>query len=321
MGSSWWMWVAVAGVVVAFVGLDLAWFHRGPGEVTIRDAIAWSSLWLAVGLGFAGVVWWWLGGGPAKEYAAGYVIERSLSLDNLFVLAVILGYFAVPDAYRHRALLWGIAGALVFRTLFIAAGAVALDRFAWLAYLLGAFLVLTGLRLARRTVEAHPERNPVVAVFRRVVPMTTSYRGQRLLVRRGGRLVATPMVVVLIAIATTDVAFATDSIPAIYGVTDDPFLVFAANAFSVLGLLALYFLLAALIVRFRYLRPATAAILVVVGVKMAVEDLVRVSATASLAVVVGIVAVAVLASVVHPELATGAAERPSTNAMSEARSP
>ncbi len=300
MGSTWWMWLGVAGAVVLFLGLDVVLFHRGPGDPRIRDAVTWSVVWFALGLGFAGVVWWWQDGVAAKEYAAGYVIERSLSLDNLFVLAVILGYFAVPVPYRHRALLWGIAGALVFRTLFIAAGAVALERFAWLAYALGLFLIVTGIRLGRRTIEVHPERNRIVALFRRVMPMTGSYHGQRLFVRHQGRVVATPMVAVLVAVATTDVAFAMDSIPAIYAVTDDPFLVFAANAFSVLGMLALYFLLAALIVHFRYLRPAIAAILVFVGVKMAGAHLFDIPITISLAVIVVIVSGAVVASIAHP---------------------
>ena len=313
MGSAWWMWLGVAGAVVVFLLLDVFLFHRRPDEVGARAAVVWSVVWLLVGFGFAGVVWWWQDGVAAREYVAGYVIERSLSLDNLFVLAVILGYFAVPNTYRHRALLWGIAGALVFRTVFIAAGAVALDRFAWLGYVLGAFLVVTGIRLGRRTIEVHPERNRIVALLRRVLPMTASYHGQRLFVRIGRRRYATPMVAVLVAVATTDVAFATDSIPAIYAVTDDPFLVFAANAFSVLGMLALYFLLAALIVRFRYLRPAMAAILVFVGVKMAGEGLFQLPITMSLAVIVAILATAVIASLARPSLPVreGQAHRPS----------
>lgn len=301
MGSAWWMWLGVAGAVALFLVLDLVLFHRSPTEVRTRDAVAWSIVWLALGLGFAGVIWWLQDGVAAKEYVTGYVIERSLSLDNLFVLAVLLGYFAVPDAYRYRALLWGIVAALVLRTVFIAAGAVALERISWMAYVLGAFLVLTGARLARRTIEVHPDRNRVVGLVRRVVPMTPGYHGQHLLVRVAGRRRATPMVVVLVAVATTDVAFATDSIPAIYAVTDDPFLVFAANAFSVLGMLALYFLLADLIVRFRYLRTALAAILVFVGAKMAFNDLVPVPITVSLAVVAGILVCAVAASLAAPD--------------------
>jgi tellurite resistance protein TerC len=300
VGSAWWMWATVVAGLVLFLLLDLLVFHHRPGDVNARSAVAWSVGWLLLGIGFSGVVWWWQDGLAAKEYLAGYVIERTLSLDNLFVLTVLFGYFGVPNAYRHRALLWGIAGALVFRTIFIAAGAVALERFAWVAYALGAFLILTGIRLARREIEVHPERNRVVSLLRRMLPMTPDYHGQRLTVRVEQRLQATPMVAVLVAVATTDVAFAADSIPAVYAVTDDPFIVFAANAFSVLGLLALYFLLATLISRFRYLRPALAAILVFVGLKMAGSDLYHVPILASLAVIIAILAAAVAASIARP---------------------
>lgn len=301
MGSPWWLWVALAAALVVLLVLDVLVFHRRPGEVRVRRAVLWSVVWLAVGLAFAGVVWSVDGGTAAREYLAGYLIERTLSLDNLFVLAVIFGYFSVPQAYRHRALLWGIAGALVFRALFILVGGVALDRLSWLAYVLGAFLVATGIRLARREIEVKPERNRVVALLQRFVPMTKRFHGQRLFVRVERRLLATPMVAVLAAIATTDVAFAADSIPAIYAVTDDPFLVFAANAFSVLGLMALYFLLAEIMVRFRYLRPALAVILVYVGVKMGIADVVHVPISLSLAVVVGVIGAAVVASLLRPE--------------------
>ena len=289
--TPWWLWVALAGGLIVLLLLDLFVFHRRPEDVGIRQAIAWSVIWLALGLGFVFVVWSVDGPTAAREYLAGYLIERTLSLDNLFVLAVILGYFAVPNAYRHRALLWGIVGALVFRALFIAVGGVALERLSWLAYALGAFLILTGIRIARREIEVNPERNRVVALVRRFVPMTERFHGQRLFVRIERRVLATPMVAVFAAIATTDVAFAADSIPAIYAVTDDPFLVFAANAFSVLGMLALYFLLAEIMIRFRYLRPALAVILVFVGLKMATAELYHLPISVSLAVIVGVIGV------------------------------
>jgi TerC family integral membrane protein len=298
--TPWWLWGALAGGLLAVLVLDLLVFHRRPDEIRPRQAIAWSVVWLALGLGFGLVVWSVENSTAAREYLTGYLIERTLSLDNLFVLAVLLGYFAVPRAIRHRALLWGIVGALVFRALFIAAGGVALERLSWLAYVLGAFLVLTGIRIARREIEVKPERNRVVALIRRFVPMTERFHGQRLFVRAEGKLVATPMVVVFAAIATTDVAFATDSIPAIYAVTDDPFLVFAANAFSVLGMLALYFLLAEIMVRFRYLRPALAVILVFVGLKMALSDIYELPISLSLAVIAVVIATALVASLLAP---------------------
>jgi tellurite resistance protein TerC len=307
--TPWWLWGALAGGLLAVLLLDVFVFRRRPDEVSLRQAVVWSVAWLVLGLGFAFVVWPVDGSTAAREYLTGYLIERTLSLDNLFVLAVILGYFAVPNAYRHRALLLGIVGALVFRALFIAVGGVALERLSWLAYALGAFLILTGVRIARREIEVKPERNRVVALVRRVVPMTERFHGQRLFVRVERRLLATPMVAVLAAIATTDVAFAADSIPAIYAVTDDPFLVFAANAFSVFGMLALYFLLAEIMIRFRYLRPALAVILVFVGLKMALTDVYRLPISISLAVIVAVIGAAVAASLLRPEALPSAGEQ------------
>jgi tellurite resistance protein TerC len=282
--------------VLSVLLVDVLVFHRSAGTVGLREAGAWTAVWLALAVGFAGVVWAWQGGGPATEFLTGYVVERSLSIDNVFVLAVIFTYFAVPPAYRYRALLWGVLGALVLRVAFIAAGAVALERFAWTVYVLGAFLIATGIRLAVRDVEPRPDRNVVLRILRRVVPMTDGFHGQRLLARVDGRVLATPMLAVLVAVATTDAAFAADSVPAIFAVTDDAFLVFAANAFSVLGMLALYFLVAGLLGRFRYLRPALAGILVFVGVKMAAADLYHVPAGVSLAAILAILGTAIAAS-------------------------
>ena len=301
-----WIWALFAVGVLAVLLADLLVFHRRAHEVALREAGIWTAVWLALAVGFAGVVWVWRGGEAATEYLTGYLIERSLSIDNIFVLAVIFTYFAVPPQYRHRALLWGVLGALVLRAGFIAGGAVALERFAWTVYVLGVFLIATGLRLTVREVEAQPDKNVVLRLVRRVVPMTEHFHGQRFFVRIERRLSATPMVAVLVAVATTDVAFAADSVPAIFAVTDDAFLVFAANAFSVLGMLALYFLLAGAIGRFRYLRPALAAILVFVGAKMAASDLYHVPVALSLAVIVSILAAAIALSL-RQELRTVAA--------------
>jgi tellurite resistance protein TerC len=287
--------------LIVLLLLDAFVFHRRSGDVSIRQAVGWSVIWLALGLGFGLAVWSVDGSGAAREYLAGYLIERTLSLDNLFVLAVILGYFAVPSASRHRALVWGVVGALVCRAVFIVAGGVALQRLSWLSYPLGAFLVVTGVHMARRRIEVNPERNAIVALVHRLMPMSDRFHGQRLFIRIERRVLATPMVVVLVAIATTDVVFAADSIPAIYAVTDDPFLVFAANAFSVLGMLALYFLLAEIMIRFRYLRPAVAVILVFVGLKMALVDVFDLPTSLSLGVVVGVVSLAIAASLVRTE--------------------
>jgi TerC family integral membrane protein len=305
-----WIWIVFSVAVVAVLLVDVLVFHREAREVQLREAAAWTAVWLALPVGFAGVVWAWRGGGAATGYLAGYLIERSLSVDNVFVLAVIFAYFAVPPAYRHRALLFGVLGALVLRAGFIAGGAVALERFAWTVYVLGAFLIATGLRLAVREVESRPDRNVVLRLLRRVVPMTQRFQGQRFFVRIEGRLLATPMLAVLVAVDTTDVAFAADSVPAIFAVTADPFLVFAANAFSVLGMLALYFLLAGMLGRFRFLRPALAAILVFVGVKMAASELFHVAVPLSLALIVVILTAATAASLLDERRSVAAPKPP-----------
>jgi TerC family integral membrane protein len=293
------VWIVFSAAVLAVLLVDLLVFHRGAVEVRVLEAAAWTAAWLALAVAFAGVVWAWHGSRAASEYLTGYVIERSLSIDNVFVLAVLFTYFGVPSVYRHRALLWGVVGALVLRVVFILVGAAALEAFSWMIYVLGTFLILTGVRLAVRDVEAHPDRNLVVRGFRRLIPMTSAFHGQRFFVRVDGRSMATPMLVVLVAVASTDVAFAADSVPAIFAVTDDAFLVFAANAFSVLGMLALYFLLAGMLNRLRYLRPALAGILVFVGIKMSAAELYQLPAIVSLAVIVSILAAAVVASVLR----------------------
>jgi tellurite resistance protein TerC len=297
MDVALWIWFLFSVGVLAVLLIDLLVFHRRAQEVTLVEAGLWTGIWFALALGFAAVVWAWQGGEAATAYLTGYLVERSLSIDNVFVLAVIFGYFAVPSQYRHRALLWGVVGALVLRAGFIAAGAIALERFSWMVYVLGAFLVATGLRLAVREVEPDPDANLVLRLLRRVVPITKRFHGQRFFVRVNRRRLATPMLAVLVAVATTDVAFAADSVPAVFAITDDAFLVFAANAFSVLGMLALYFLLAGMIGRFRYLRPALAAILVFIGLKMAGTDFYQVPVVVSLAVIVSILAAATVASV------------------------
>jgi tellurite resistance protein TerC len=297
VGVALWIWAVFTVGVLGVLLIDLLVFHRRAQEVALAEAGVWTGIWFALALGFAAVVWAWQGGEAATAYLTGYLLERSLSIDNVFVLAVIFGYFAVPSGYRHRALLWGVVGALVLRAGFIATGAVALERFSWMTYLLGAFLIATGLRLAVREIEPHPNANLVLRLVGRVVPVTRRFHGQRLFVRVHRRVLATPMLAVLVAVATTDVAFAADSVPAVFAITSDPFLVFAANAFSVLGMLALYFLLAGMIGRFRYLRPALAAILVYIGAKMAGADLYDVPIAVSLSVVVSILAAATVSSV------------------------
>lgn len=297
MMVEWWAWAAFLAFIVAMLLLDLLVLHREAHEVSMKEAATWSGIWIAMGLGFGGIVWAWGGGPAAGEYLAGYLIEKSLSVDNIFVFALLLSYFAVPLQYQHRVLFLGILGALVFRVIFIAGGAALLENFHWMIYVFGGFLVLTGIKMARhRDLEIHPEHNPVLRLMRRAVPMTSDYRGQRFFVREAGRRLATPMLAVLVAIETTDIIFAVDSIPAIFAITRDTFLVFTSNAFAILGLRALYFLLAGMMGRFRYLKVGLAAILVFVGAKMLVSEFYKVPIWASLSVIGLTLAVAITVS-------------------------
>ncbi len=303
-----WMWGAFGVFVVAMLVVDLVAFGGRGEEISVRRAVGWSIGWTALGLAFGGLLWWWQGRAPAEEYLAGFLIEKSLSVDNLFVFALIFGYFAVPAAYQRRVIFWGIVGAIVLRALFILAGAALLDAFHYAIYVFGAFLVLTGIRMARHsTVEIHPERNPVLKLLGRVLPMTAGYHGDRLTVRENGRRLATPMMAALVLVATFDVVFAVDSIPAIFAITRDTFIVYAANAFSLLGLAALYFVLAGMMGRFRYLNVGLAAVLIFVGLKMALSDVYKVPAFVSLAVIGVLLAAAVGASILRPAPASDVA--------------
>ena len=296
-----WMWGAFGAAVVLMLLIDLVAFGGRGEEISLRRAVGWSIGWTALGLAFGGFLGWWQGRAPAEEYLAGFLIEKSLSVDNLFVFALIFGYFAVPVAYQRRVIFWGIVGAIVLRAFFILAGAALLDAFHYTIYVFGAFLVLTGIRMARHsTVEIHPERNPVLKLLGRVLPMTAGYHGDRLTVHENGRRLATPMLAALVLVATFDVVFAVDSIPAIFAITRDTFIVYAANAFSLLGLAALYFVLAGMMGRFRYLNVGLAAVLVFVGLKMTLADVYKVPAFVSLAVIVALLAVAVGASLLRP---------------------
>ncbi len=296
------MWVAFGVFVVAMLVVDLVWFARRGEEIPFRRAVAWSIGWTALGVAFAAFVWIWQGAQPAQEYLTGFVIEKSLSLDNLFVFALVFAYFAVPAAYQRRVIFWGIVGAIVLRGIFILAGAALLDAFHYTTYVFGAFLVITGIRMGREgEIEIHPERNPVLKLLRRVMPMSPDYHEDDLVTRVGGRRVATPMVAALALVATFDVVFAVDSIPAIFAVTRDIFIVYAANAFSLLGLAALYFVLVGMLGRFRFLNIGLAVVLVFVGMKMVLADVYDVPVLASLAFILATLAVAVGASLLRPQ--------------------
>jgi tellurite resistance protein TerC len=282
----WWAWPALVGTIGALLVADLQLVHRRPHAIGFREAAIESGVWIALGLGFAVVVAVAFGGDAAGEYVTGYLIEKSLSVDNVFVWAVLFSYFAVPREYQFRVLFWGVFGALMLRAAFIFGGVAVLERFDWVLYVFGAFLVVTAVRIARHdSAEVHPEHNPVLRVARRVIPSTDEYDGQKLVTRRSGRWLATPLLLVLVLVETTDVVFAIDSVPAILAVSRDPFIVFASNAFAILGLRALYFLLAGLAGRFRYLNVGLGVILGFVGLKMLATDLFHVPTGLSLVVI------------------------------------
>lgn len=292
-----WIWLALlAGITVLLVG-DLLLVHRTPHEVKFRAAAIESAVWVSIGVGFTGLLAWWFGAQAATEYITGFLIEKSLSIDNVFVWSVIFSYFAVPGRYQFRVLFWGIFGALVLRGLFIFAGVTLLERFDFVLYIFGAFLLYTAWKIARHDeAEVHPERNVALKLLRRLIPMSPNYEGQKLFTRSPGKLVATPLLAVLILIETTDVLFAFDSIPAILAVSREPFIVFTANAFAILGLRALYFLLAGLAGKFRYLNQGLGVILAFVGVKMLVVEWYHVPTWISLSVIAVVLTVTITLS-------------------------
>ena len=263
-----WAWVGFTGLIVGLLVLDLLVFGRGEREISFRRATILSAFWIGLALLFGVAVYLVAGPERGGEYFAGYIVEKSLSVDNVFVFALIFSYFAVPSRYQYRVLLWGIIGALVLRGFFIAIGAELLDRYGWMVYVFGVFLIYTGIRMAfHRDTEVHPERNPVLRLVRRLVPMTEDFRGDRFFVRHSGKLLATPLFAVIIMVGTTDVVFAVDSIPAIFAITSSAFVVWSANAFAVLGLRPLYFMLAGMMSRFVYLSIGLSVVLIFVGSK------------------------------------------------------
>ncbi|MDR7417552.1 MAG: TerC family protein [Armatimonadota bacterium] len=296
-----WLWGGFTVFVVAMLALDLGVFHRKAHVVEAREALVWSVFWIALALLFnLGVVHWF---GPQRgmEFLTGYLIEKALSVDNIFVFLVILSYSAVPTAYQHRVLFWGILGAIVFRVIFILAGAALLEAFHGVIYVFGALLIFTGVKLLRaREAHVHPERNALLRLVRRVLPVTPTYHGQRFLVRLSGRLFATPLLLVLVVIEATDIVFAVDSIPAIFAVTRDPFIVYTSNIFAILGLRALFFLLAGVIGRFHYLRYGLGLVLAFVGLKMVASDAYEVPVTLSLAVIATLIGGSIVVSLLRP---------------------
>lgn len=299
-----WLWIGFNVFVLAMLALDLLVFHREAHEVRLREAALWSVLWIVLALLFGAGVYHFTGREAGLEYLAGYLIEKALSVDNIFVFVLIFSYFGVPPRYQHRVLFWGILGALVMRGAMIAAGAYLIHQFHWVIYVFGAFLVFTGIRMARQTEQAiEPESNPVIRLVRRLVPVSAVYHGEKFFVREAGRRVATPLFVVLVLVETTDLVFAVDSIPAIFAVTEDPFIVYTSNIFAILGLRALYFLLAGVVHKFHYLKLGLSVVLVFVGAKMLGSDIIQIPIGISLGVISLLLASSVAASLLWPEAA------------------
>jgi len=305
--NSLWGWIGFNVVVLAILALDLGVLHRRSAKVSLKEAAIWSGVWVALSLCFAFAVYRNMERESGLEFLTGYLIEYALSVDNIFVFVLIFSYFSVPEKYQHRVLFWGIIGALVLRGVMIVAGSALVTRFAWTLYIFGAFLVFTGLRMALQKDEVtyNPERDPVLRLARKLIPVTPDYRGDKFFVRESdangrNRYSATPLFIVLLIVDTTDIIFATDSIPAIFAVTRDPFIVYTSNICAVLGLRALYFLLANVVDKFVYLKLGLSVVLIFIGAKMLLEYSVQIPSVAALGVVGVVLGTSIVASVKWP---------------------
>ena len=312
-------WVLFNLFVLVVLALDLGIFHRHPHEIRFKEAAAWSLFWMAMAATFAVVVFYWKGKQPSLEFVTGYLIEQSLSVDNLFVFLVIFSFFAVPKAHQYSVLFWGILGALIMRGIFIIAGVTLINRFHWIIYVFGAFLVYTGIKLAfQDDMQIEPDKNPLLKLLRRWFPLTDSYEGSRFFIRKEKILYATPLLAVLVVVETTDLLFAVDSIPAVLAITRDPFIVYTSNVFAILGLRAMFFALAGMLELFHFLKYGLSAILVFVGVKMLLSNEsaqlfgfpmhYKMPITVALGVVGSVLAVSVAASLLFPRKPTNSKE-------------
>ncbi len=312
--------------VLLMLALDLGVFHRKSHRVSVKEALIWSIVWIVLSLIFAvGIYFFWHDVVPESSYSnseaalaylTGYLIEKSLSVDNIFVFVLVFSYFAVPPLYQHRLLFWGVLGALVMRGILIFVGAALINQFHWIIYVFGAFLIFTGFRMAFQKDESvDPSKNPMVKLFRRFFPVTESYAGDKFFVRHAGKLMATPLFLVLLIVESTDLVFAVDSIPAIFAVTTDPFLVYTSNIFAILGLRSLYFVLAGVIDKFHFLKLGLSFILAFVGVKMVIVDIYHIPIAVSLGVIATVLVISVVASLLWPAESTH--ELPSHSAAAE----
>lgn len=294
------VWIGFNLFVMGMLALDLGVFNRKSHVVSVKEASAWVVVWITMAIAFGIGVYFWQGTAKSLEFFTGYIIEYSLSADNIFVFVLIFSFFSVPAQYQHRILFWGILGALLMRGTMIFLGAALIERFGWLIYLFGAFLIFTGIRMAfHKDEEIHPEHNPVIKLVRRILPITKEYAGNHFFVRHAGKLMATPLFVVLITVETTDLIFAIDSIPAIFGVTTDVFIVYTSNVFAILGLRSLYFILRGAVDQFHYLKVGLSAILVFVGIKMVLGYWYHVPIGISLLMILSLLTLAIVASLIR----------------------
>lgn len=302
MSPDLWPWIIFNALVLGMLALDLGVFHRKSHVVEMREALTWSGVWIALALLFNGWVYYSRGPQAGIEFFTGYLIEKSLSVDNVFVFALIFAFFKVPPAYQHRVLFWGIIGALVFRAALIAAGVTLIQRFHWMVYVFGVFLIITGVKMwLAKGQQIEPERNPLIRLFRRMMPVTPDYSGDRFFVVREGRWWATPLFVALLFVEMSDLIFAVDSIPAILAITQDPYIVYTSNVFAILGLRALYFALAGIIQMFHLLHYGLSVTLVFVGSKMLLVDFYKIPVTWSLAFIATVLGISVLLSLLRPK--------------------
>jgi len=298
-------WIIFNAFVLIMLALDLGVFHRQAKKVSFKEAMIWSAVWIGMALVFNGWIYYSMGKQPALEFLTGYLIEKSLSVDNIFVFVLLFSFFKVPDEYRHRVLFWGVIGALLMRAGFIAAGSVLISKFHWIIYLFGTFLVFTGYKMFKKSADdIHPEDNPLVNWFVKKGRVTSNYHGKKFFVNINGKNLATPLFLCLLSVEFTDLIFAVDSIPAIFAITNDPFIVYTSNVFAILGLRSLYFALEGVITKFPYLRYGLAIILIFIGFKMLLVDVFKIPVVVSLGVIAAVLIVSILWEKIFPQKVT-----------------
>ncbi len=304
--SGAWPWIIFNAFVLLMLAIDLGIFHRKSKKVSFKEAITWSLVWITLALVFNGWIYYSMGEKPAVEFLTGYLVEKSLSVDNIFVFVLLFSFFKVPDEYRHRVLFWGVIGALILRAIFIAIGAVLIAKFHWIIYLFGIFLVFTGYKMFKKSAaDMHPEENPLVRWFIKRGKVTNEYHGKKFFVNINGKKLATPLFLCLLSIEFTDLVFAVDSIPAIFAITNDPFIVYTSNVFAILGLRSLYFALEGIITKFPYLRYGLAIILIFIGCKMLLMDVYKMPIVISLGFIAITITLSVMWEKIFPKKISG----------------